>query len=48
MRVLGLSTVTDMAIADGHEHANEQAVLAMAAKSGATFRRLVKAILERM
>jgi purine-nucleoside phosphorylase len=48
MRVLGLSTVTDMAIPDGHEHADEQAVLAMAAKSGATFRRLIKAILERM
>jgi purine-nucleoside phosphorylase len=48
MRVLGLSTVTDMAVPDGHEHADEQAVLAMAAKSGATFRRLVKAILERM
>lgn len=48
MRVLGLSTVTDMAIPDGHEHADEQAVLNMAAKSGATFRRLVKAILERM
>jgi purine-nucleoside phosphorylase len=48
MRVLGLSTVTDMAIPDGHEHTDEQGVLAMAAKSGATFRRLVKAILERM
>ncbi len=48
MRVLGLSTVTDMAIPDGHEHADEQSVLAMAVKSGATFRRLVKAILERM
>jgi purine-nucleoside phosphorylase len=48
MRVLGLSTVTDMAIPDGHEHADEQAVLDMAAKSGATFRKLVKAILERM
>jgi purine-nucleoside phosphorylase len=48
MRVLGLSTVTDMAIPDGHEHADEQAVLNMAAKSGATFRKLVKAILERM
>jgi purine-nucleoside phosphorylase len=48
MRVLGLSTVTDMAIPDGHEHADEQAVLEMAAKSGGTFRKLVKAILERM
>jgi purine-nucleoside phosphorylase len=48
MRVLGLSTVTDMAIADGHEHADEQFVLATAAKSGGTFRKLVKAILERM
>jgi purine-nucleoside phosphorylase len=48
MRVLGLSTVTDRAIPDGHEHADEQAVLDMAAKSGGTFRRLVKAVLERM
>jgi purine-nucleoside phosphorylase len=48
MRVLGLSTVTDMAIPDGHEHADEQAVLEMAAKSGATFRRLVKAVLEKL
>jgi purine-nucleoside phosphorylase len=48
MRVLGLSTVTDMAIPDGHEHADEAAVLAMAAKSGGTFRKLVKAVLERM
>jgi purine-nucleoside phosphorylase len=48
MRVLGLSTVTDMAIPDGHDHADEQSVLDMAAKSGGTFRRLIKAILERM
>jgi purine-nucleoside phosphorylase len=48
MRVLGLSTVTDMAVADGHDHADEQSVLDMAAKSGGTFRKLVKAILERM
>ncbi len=48
MRVLGLSTITDMAIPDSDEHADEQGVLAMAAKSGSTFRRLVKAILERM
>jgi purine-nucleoside phosphorylase len=48
MRVLGVSTVTDMAIPEGHDHADEQSVLAMAAKSGATFRRLVKAILEKL
>jgi purine-nucleoside phosphorylase len=48
MRVLGLSTITDMAVPDGHDHADEEAVLAMAAKSGAMFRRLVKAILEKI
>jgi purine-nucleoside phosphorylase len=48
MRVLGLSSVTDMAIADRHEHATGDDVLASAAQSGLTFRKLVKAILERM
>ncbi|MDQ3459281.1 MAG: purine-nucleoside phosphorylase [Deinococcota bacterium] len=45
MRVLGLSSVTDMAIADRDEHASGEDVLASAARSGPTFRRLVKAIL---
>ena len=48
MRVLGLSSVTDMAVPDGHEHATGESVLEMAAKSGATFRTLVKAILSEL
>ena len=45
MRVLGLSSVTDMALPDGAEHASSDDVLETAARSGPTFRRLVKAIL---
>lgn len=45
MRVVGLSVVTDMAIADGHEHATGDEVIAMAQRSGAEFRRLVRALL---
>lgn len=45
MRVLGLSSVTDMAVADRFEHATGDDVLASAARSGPTFRRLVKAVL---
>lgn len=45
MRVLGLSTVTDMAIADRDEHASGEEVVAVAQRSGATFRRLVKRVL---
>jgi purine-nucleoside phosphorylase len=45
MRVLGLSTVTDMAIADSREHATGEEVLETAARSGPVFRRLVKAVL---
>ena len=50
MRVLGLSTVTDMAIADREDHSetNEQAVIEQAQKTGPDFRKLVKAILSRM
>lgn len=49
MRVLGLSTVTDMALPDSHlEHATGDDVVAMANKVGNTFRHLVKRILERM
>ena len=48
MRVLGLSVVTDMAIADRNEHASGDEVVAMAEKSGATFRQLVKGVLEKM
>lgn len=45
MRVLGLSTITDMAIPDSDHHASSEEVLEVAARSGATFRRLVKAVL---
>ena len=45
MRVLGLSSVTDMALPDGAEHATSDDVLETAARSGPTFRRLVKAVL---
>lgn len=48
MRVLGLSTVTDMAIPDSHEHATGDDVLRVAAASGATFRQLVTAIIQDM
>lgn len=48
MRVLGLSVVTDMALPDGSEHADEQQVLDMAAASGPNFRRLVKALLPQL
>jgi purine-nucleoside phosphorylase len=49
MRVLGLSTVTDMALPDSHhQHATGEEVVAMANKVGSTFRHLVKRILERM
>ncbi len=45
MRVLGLSCVTDMALPDRDEHATGDEVVAVAARVGATFRRLVTAIL---
>lgn len=45
MRVLGLSTVTDMALPDREAHATGEEVLEMAAASGAAFRRLVRAVL---
>lgn len=45
MRVLGISTVTDMALPDHDEHATGDEVLAVAARTGATFRRLVLALL---
>jgi purine-nucleoside phosphorylase len=49
MRVLGLSAVTDMALPDSPEkHATGDEVVAMANQIGATFRHLVKSILERM
>lgn len=48
MRVLGLSVVTDMALPDGSEHADEQQVLDIAAASGPNFRRLVRALLPQL
>ncbi|MBS3932735.1 MAG: purine-nucleoside phosphorylase, partial [Truepera sp.] len=48
LRVLGLSTVTDMAIPDGHYHATGEQVLAVAAQSGPRFRTLVKAIVKQL
>lgn len=45
MRVLGLSTVTDMALPDANEHATGEDVLRVAAQAGAGFRRLVMALL---
>lgn len=45
MRILGISTVTDMALPDRDEHATGDDVLAVAARTGATFRRLVRAVL---
>ena len=45
MRVLGISVVTDMALPDANAHADEHEVLASAARSGPTFRRLLTALL---
>jgi purine-nucleoside phosphorylase len=45
MRVLGLSCVTDMALPDRFEHATGDEVVAVAAQAGATFRRLITALL---
>mgnify|MGYP002335742567 CR=1 FL=1 len=44
-KVLGLSAITDMALPDGEHHATEQEVLEVAARTGATFRKLVRGIL---
>ncbi len=41
--VVAVSTITDMALPDRDHHATEEEVLAVAARAGATFRRLVKA-----
>jgi purine-nucleoside phosphorylase len=48
MRVVGLSTVTDLAIADRDHHADGDEVLRVAAASGATFRRLVRAVVPQL
>lgn len=44
MRVVGLSTVTDLALPDATDHASGEQVLSVAAASGETFRRLVRAV----
>jgi len=43
-RVLGLSTITDMALADSSHHANEQDVIRMAEERSPIFRKLVAGI----
>jgi purine-nucleoside phosphorylase len=50
MRILGLSSVTDMAVADRQDHSatNEQAVIEQAQRTGPRFRTLARAILARM
>ena len=48
MRVLGLSTVTDMALPDSGHHADSDEILSVAAASGEVFRRLVRAVLPRL
>lgn len=48
MRVVGLSTVTDLALPNRDEHATGHDVLEVAAASGATFRRLVRAVVPQL
>jgi purine-nucleoside phosphorylase len=48
MRVLGISSVTDLARPDSHEHATGDDVVAMAKQIGPRFRALVKGILADM
>lgn len=48
MRVLGLSSVTDMALPDAEHHSTGDEVIAMAQQSGSIFRKLVKAILPQL
>jgi purine-nucleoside phosphorylase len=45
MKVLGLSAVTDMALPDSQEHADEQEVIRSAARTGPRFASLLKAVL---
>jgi purine-nucleoside phosphorylase len=47
-RVLGLSTITDMALPDRDDHASEQEVLEVATRSGQRFRHLVRGIVAAM
>lgn len=48
MRVVGVSTITDMAVPDSGHHATGDEVLAVAERSGATFRRFVRALLKKL
>ena len=50
MRVLGLSSVTDMAVADREDHSGttEEAVIARAAQMGPRFQALVRAVLPKL
>ncbi len=48
MRVLGFSSVTDMALPDSDEHATGEDVLAMAAATGEIFQRLVRGVLPKL
>ncbi|MDZ7800258.1 MAG: purine-nucleoside phosphorylase [Trueperaceae bacterium] len=48
MRVLGLSTITDMALPDAGHHVESDDVLMKAREVGPTFRRLVRAILPQL
>jgi purine-nucleoside phosphorylase len=45
IRVLGLSSVTDMAVPDGHEHTTGDEVVRVAERTGPRFRSLVRAAL---
>ncbi len=45
-RVLGLSTITDMAVGDRDHHSTAEEVLETAERTGPVFRRLVKGILQ--
>ena len=47
-RVLGLSTITDMALADSSHHANEQDVIRMAEERSPIFRKLVAGIVAKL
>jgi purine-nucleoside phosphorylase len=45
LQVLGIATITDMAIPDSGHHSTEAEILATAAETGPRFRKLIKAIL---
>ncbi|MBX3143132.1 MAG: purine-nucleoside phosphorylase [Trueperaceae bacterium] len=48
MRVLGISVVTDMALADSHEHTTGDEVVKMANRAGATLGSLLKAVVSEL